>query len=598
MSRHSALVLASTLVAVASTAPVASEPNPPAWPDSVYVLEPSSDVAGPVNQAFANNGGHQPKNHGQFSAQRYAFLFKPGQYDVDVPIGYYTSVHGLGTAPSDTRFTSPRGVHSEEGDYSIGGALSSFWRSAENFLNSCTNKWNVGTGMMWAVSQGTSLRRLEVVNDLLLFQYEPPITEAGEASGGYMANVQVGGKTPAGSQQQWFTRDSTLTGAFSGGVWNYVFTGVKGSTPPDHCSNSGGTASTNVPATPVIAEKPYMTIDDNGKFQLQLPALKQNSAGSDFGSDSTKSVGFESVYVTKPSDSAAQINSKLGQGLHVVVSPGIYHLDEPLNLATPGQTLLGIGYATLVSSKQNPVITVDDVDGVRVAGLLLQAGPPDTGANVTAEALLVWGKTGKHPGDASNPGLIHDVHARVGGPDGTYDSPVAVDTMVHIKSGHVIGDNMWLWRADHSVGGIPSYTSNRCNHGLVVDGDDVTMYGLAVEHTEQDLTVWNGERGKTYFYQSELPYGVTQEQFGTPGYSGYKVGDKVQSHNAWGIGVYSFFRDHEVTVQSAIRCPAAIEASFVHPVMVKLNGYGGMEHVINDKGKNVTSEGSGLSYIC
>ena len=79
--------------------------------------------------------GHNPPNNGQFSTDRYAFLFKPGQYNVDVPIGYYTSVYGLGASPNDVNFTSPRGVHSEEGDYSIGGALSSFWRSAENFLN-------------------------------------------------------------------------------------------------------------------------------------------------------------------------------------------------------------------------------------------------------------------------------------------------------------------------------------------------------------------------------------------------------------------------------------------------------------------------------
>ena len=44
----------------------------------------------------------------------------------------------------------------------------------------------------------------------------------------------------------------------------------------------------------------------------------------------------------------------------------------------------------------------------------------------------------------------------------------------------------------------------------MVDGDDVTTYGLAVEHTLEDLTVWNGEGGQVYFYQSELPYDVDQ----------------------------------------------------------------------------------------
>ena len=47
----------------------------------------------------------------------------------------------------------------------------------------------------------------------------------------------------------------------------------------------------------------------------------------------------------------------------------------------------------------------------------------------------------------------------------------------------------------------------------------MTTYGLAVEHTEQDLTVWAGEDGQAFFYQSELPYIVDQQQFGDPGYA-------------------------------------------------------------------------------
>jgi hypothetical protein len=156
---------------------------------SVSVFGPKDDVQtieAALSKAYATNGGHNPSNHGQFSPDRYAFLFKPGTYDVDAPVGYYTQILGLGTAPSDVTFTSPRGVYAEEGDYSIGGALSTFWRSAENFRSSATNDWQVGKGMMWAVSQAAPLRRIQVDNDLLLFEYQPPITAAGEASGGYM----------------------------------------------------------------------------------------------------------------------------------------------------------------------------------------------------------------------------------------------------------------------------------------------------------------------------------------------------------------------------------------------------------------------------
>ena len=196
---------------------------------------------------------------------------------------------------------------------------------------------------------------------------------------------------------------------------------------------------------------------------------------------------------------------------------------------------------------------VADVDGVRIGGLLLQAGPLSS-AGAAAPALLEWG-SGGHQGSAAAPGMLHDVFARVGGPDGTASSPVGVGTMLHIRSGHVVGDNMWLWRADHAASGAVTYEGNACDHGLVVDGDDVTMYGLAVEHAEKDLTLWNGERGRTYFYQSELPYGVTQAQYGDKGYAGYRVADGVTAHGGWGVGVYSFFRDHNVTVTSGIVAP-------------------------------------------
>lgn len=66
---------------------------------------------------------------------------------------------------------------------------------------------------------------------------------------------------------------------------------------------------------------------------------------------------------------------------------------------------------------------------------------------------------------------------------------------------------------------------------------------------------WNGENGESYFFQSEYPYDVTQENYGDKGYAAYKVGDDVQSHKSWGAGVYSFFRDHAVIVESGIQTP-------------------------------------------
>ena len=379
-----------------------AEPNPPKWPKSVAVFGPGdTGTEEVIAAAYAVNGGHVPANHGQFSSKRFAFLFKPGSYDVNVPVGYYTQVLGLGAAPSDVTFTSPRGVYSEEQDYTITGALDTFWRSAENFRTLASEDWQVGKGMMWAVSQAAPLRRVDVANDLLLYEYQPPIPAAGEASGGFMANIRVGagvhrvarphtysaaaattnsssqnrpgegsgfgggsggggsrlratsGVQP-GSQQQWFSRDCTLS-SWAGGVWNVVFSGVEGA-PPSHCGNvqednpgsaaadgaatgQGASPVTTLSATPAVAEKPYVTIDASGRYQLRIPPVQRGTRGARFldADNGTRVVDFSEVYVTQPTDSASAINAKLAEGKHIVFSPAVYGIEEALVVKHAGQ---------------------------------------------------------------------------------------------------------------------------------------------------------------------------------------------------------------------------------------------------------------------
>ncbi len=92
-----------------------------------------------------------------------------------------------------------------------------------------------------------------------------------------------------------------------------------------------------------------------------------------------------------------------------MLSPGVYNLDDSITVKQPNTVILGLGMATLVASAGKPAIVVGDVDGVRIAGILLQAGPTKT------SALLKWG-TG-YGGSQSNPGVLSDVFARVGGPN-------------------------------------------------------------------------------------------------------------------------------------------------------------------------------------
>jgi hypothetical protein len=59
----------------------------------------------------------------------------------------------------------------------------------------------------------------------------------------------------------------------------------------------------------------------------------------------------------------------------------------------------------------------------------------------------------------------------------------------------VVGDELWLWRADHGNSGTVGWTTNTAANGLVVNGANVTVHGLAVEHYQAVQVQWNGNGG-------------------------------------------------------------------------------------------------------
>jgi len=589
-----------------------SQPNPPAWPASVSVFGPEDhDISNTIEQMTRDLNDIK---EGHFSNRRLALLFKPGEYwGVSVKVGYYTQVLGLGERADDVVFkNTAKGIHCPAmGAKPSPGSLDAFWRSAENF------KTEASEGMMWAVSQAAPLRRVHVAGNLEL--YDP----GAWASGGYVANMLVDGQTHMGTQQQWMSRNSDLGSpdkAIMRGQWNTVFVGCRGA--PSAFSPVGDDPSvgiTNEPETPVIAEKPFITIDHEGKYWLQIPAVKRMSTGNDAilspSEAGTESVPFSHVFVATEEHhgNGERIQHKLDAGLHVVLAPGVFHLTTTLTLKHAGQVLLGIGMATLHPPVTGgPCVRVNAaLPNVRVAGLMLGASHVHPGTGVTA--LLEWGTEGtQDPGDSSQPGIMSDIFARVGGPD--MDREVGVDKMVRVHSGHVVGDNLWLWRADHAQldpneGPQTVNDPKKFEYHLVVNseypseagleviGNDVTMYGLFVEHTLGHMTQWRGEGGQVFFYQSELPYDVTQGNYGDAGYAGYMVADGVQTHQAHGIGVYTYFRDHEVRVDSAIRAPEHPGVRFTNVFTRFLNGHGGIWHVLNGQGGSATVAGTRMARI-
>jgi len=419
-----------------------------------------------------------------------------------------------------------------------------------------------------------------------MFEWHSPDGLAGFASGGFMANSIVKGAKGAnsGSQQQYMSRNNEVT-KWSNGVWNEVNVGTRGA-PKSHCGEQPGFIT--VDAAPIVVEKPFISVDSSGQYKLNIPQVATNRVGVDFGNN--VQVDFKDVYVAKASDSCHAINDKLSQGLHVVLSPGVYNLDCSLNLNKKNQVLLGLGLATLVAMKGAPAVKVGNVDGVRVAGVLLQGGPSKS------DSLLEWGDSASnYAGTNSNPGVMSDLYTRTGGPQSP--SVQQAEVMVRVNSGNVVIDNTWLWRADHTqTNRHVRDGSNPAEVGAVINGDNVVAYGLKAEHALTDQIQWNGENGKTYMLQCELPYDVTQANFGDKGYVAYRVGPNVQKHLAYGIGVYHNFIVDSVRVHTAISAPEHLEGSFIAPLTVFLNGKGTIDHILNDLGES-SQKGPGSGAV-
>jgi hypothetical protein len=539
----------------------------PDFGPNVLVYDPSTPIAD-IQATFDGLFAAQANN--QFGAERYAVLFKPGAYTVDANLGYYTTVAGLGQSPEDVQITGAVRVVGQPDPTSAAGisALVNFWRSAENLAVTPT----VTFANQWAVSQAAPLRRVHIKGILWL---EPG--NGGFSSGGYLADSKVDGITINGSQQQWITRDSELGGIWTNGVWNQVFSGVIGAPDPDFPSNP----YTVLPASPVTREKPYLYIDDAGRFRVFVPALRHNTSGTTWavGPSEGTSVSIDDFFIAKPTDSALKINIALARGKHLLLTPGIYHLDAPIVVGRENTIVLGLGMATLTPTNGTAALLVADVDGVRVAGMLVDAGARQS------RVLVEVGSVRSHRSHAGNPISLQDVFFRIGGPG----AGRAATTLI-VNSDDTIIDNIWAWRADHGDG--VGWTINTAANGVVVNGDNVIAYGLFVEHFQEWQTIWNGNGGRTIFYQSEMPYDPpSQAAWDSPtgsGWASYKVASRVRTHEAWGLGVYSFFNQGvDIIADRGIEVPETTGVQFHDMVTVFLSGSGGIEHTINDAGTPV-----------
>jgi hypothetical protein len=546
----------------------------------------------------------------QFDAGRYSVFFEPGTYGsaadpLVFQVGYYTQVAGLGALPSDTVVNGAIDVFNNlcTAGTSNCNADDNFWRSLSNLdlnvdLPSTTPDYAppsidaYGSGCdnsaeMWAASQAAPIRRVIINGNVVLQDY---CANDDYASGGFIADSEVSGDLDFYGNQQYLVRNDSIggtggCGTTNGGLWNMVYSGVEGAPAPmfsGQCEQN-----TVLSSSPVTEEEPFLYTDASGKFEVFVPSVRTNSSGTSWsgGSEAGKSLPLSSFFVATPGTSVAAIDVALLAGKNLILTPGVYNVSAPILISRPDTVVLGLGFATLVPQHGITPMVVAPNTGVKVSGLIFDAG------SVNSPVLLSVGTPLPAAGSASDPDTIQDVFFRVGGAETTSTS--ATVSLLDNAS-HSIIDDVWAWRADH--GNDVGWTENAGDNGVVVTGDDVTAYGLAVEHYQKSEVVWTGQGGTDVFFQNELPYDVPSqsawnESSAFSGYPAFQVGSGVKTFTGYGMGSYVVFIDTSAapSVTEAFQAPQAAGVKFSDVFGLWIGGSGGLGSVVNGVGGAVNS---------
>jgi hypothetical protein len=572
---------------VAALAARSASPSQPNFGSNVFIFNPTMPLS-QIQATVDSIANQQIPN--QFGTQRYALLFQPGTYGsstnpLNFQVGYYTAVAGLGQSPNDVVINGSIDVYNQCSDGSC-IALINFWRSLSNLTINVTNPtFGCYTGEFWAVSQAAPLRRVLVNGAATFMDY---CTGPSFASGGFVADSTFAGASiVSGSQQQWFTRNSNLDG-WSNGVWNQVFSGVIGA--PAQCfpvQSSCGGPYTTLATSPVTREAPYLYMDSHGNYNVFVPAVQHNSSGTTWGSGETpgSSIPIQKFFIAQPTDSAALIDAALLFGFDLILTPGVYNLDFSLLVLRPDAVVLGLGFPTLIPQNGTPSMIVASDNGVQLSDIIFDAGPKNS------PVLLQVGLCGIcHLGNSSDPSGLYDIFFRIGGAE----AGSATVSLV-VNSDNAILDDIWAWRADHGAG--VGWTSNTANNGLIVNGNNVTAYGLFVEHYQQYEVIWNGNGGTDIFLQNEMPYdppsqAAWMESPGVDGWAAFKVGNNVTSFKGYGMGSYSFFNQGvNIFAANAFEVPSTLPAASMNDlttIFLSTAGSGGILNVINGTGGSST----------
>ena len=490
------------------------------------------------------------------------FLFLPGEYHVDIPVGFYTEVVGLGHLPDAVHIIG--NVHADA-SLPHNNATCTFWRAVEGLAVTPT-----GGTMQWAVSQAVPFRRMHVLGDLVLHQNH------GWASGGWMSDSLIDGNTDSGSQQQWISRNSEWR-SWTGSNWNMVFVGMV------HAPDGDVARPRRTPRSPKLrsfARSPFSWSMRTATGACAFRRCAPTASVSPGAAEPRRHARFLFRVSTShmPARTPRQPSMRNWHRASTCCSrPAFMNSREPIRVTRPDTVVLGLGFATLKPINGTAAMTTADADGIILAGLLFDAG------ETKSPVLLEVGPEGSKASHAQDPISLHDVFFRVGGA-----GVGRAGVNLRINSNDTIIDHTWIWRADHGAG--VGWDSNLSANGLVVNGNNVTAYGLvrraspgipgAVERRERaDLllsirdSLRSSRPGELYQRPGRQRLGLVQ---------GCRSASLITKPGGWAST--ASFAIPMWRLRGRLRCRRSPTVRFHSMITVALDDKGEISNVIDDAG--------------
>ena len=319
-----------------------------------------------------------------------------------------------------------------------------------------------------------------------------------------------------------------------------------------------------------------------------VPALKTNSHRPSWGDDARRPgspVSIDRFYIAIPPPTRLRPSTRPWRRGSTSLDARRLHLDEPAPGHPPGRDRPRPRPADAHSDERER-----HPRRRRRGRRDLGRGSSSRRAPTSSPILLQVGTTGSSADHSQAPTALFDVHCRIGGADAGTAAICVTDRTATTCSSTTVA------------------LAGRPRRGAVVDREyeqqrahrerhDVTAYGLFVEHHQQYQTLWNGNGGAVYFYQSELPYDPPnqarlEESAGRERVC--LVQGRRRRHDPSrreGLGVYASSTTPSQAA-NAIETPSRVPGSSMHHMVTVSFAAGAIDNIINGTGGTVAQGGT------